>query len=265
MTILETFGEAHAQKSVAVDGLADLLALGSDFEADRLNLSEKYAAGIKLYEDSVYVPVEHIRFHVYLPTTDTPVGDRQMCLMENHLLQNESEPGYCLAAAIRTDWPQGTTSNFSGITNALFTEATGFGPEGVRISQLGHVESTVQVTTRKSKVCRPQFVVLGQRLQTVRLPEWAPRNKHNKQMCYLVVHNRHFYLPKDCKMAAENVQRDVGRVQAMAQSCGLEGDYEGGWKCFVKHQSILPDQASFWQAIADELQSETGYEPVVHT
>jgi hypothetical protein len=48
MTILVAFGEAHAQKSVAVDGLVDLLALGSGFETDRLNLSEKYAAGIML-------------------------------------------------------------------------------------------------------------------------------------------------------------------------------------------------------------------------
>jgi hypothetical protein len=66
-------------------------------------------------------------------------------------------------------------------------------------------------------------------------------------------------------MAKENTQRDVGRVQAMALSCGLEGTYEDGWKRFVKYQSILPDQIKFWQAIADELQAETGYTPVVHT
>jgi hypothetical protein len=37
MTILPAFGETHEQRNVAVDGLADLLALGSGFEADRLN------------------------------------------------------------------------------------------------------------------------------------------------------------------------------------------------------------------------------------
>jgi hypothetical protein len=252
MTILDAFGEAHEQKTVAVDGLADLLVLGSGFEADRLNLSEKYAADIKLYEDSLYEQVEHIRFRVYLPTTDTAVGDRQTYLMQNHILQNYSEAGYCLATAIRTNWPKGTTPNFSSITNELFTEMTGFGAEGVQISQLSHVESAVQVTTRKGKVYKPQFVVLDQRFQTVRLPEWTPRNKNNKQLCHLVVHNGHFYLCRDANMARDNVQRDVGRVQAMAKSCGLEGIYEDAWKRFVRHQNILPDQVKFWQAIADE-------------
>ena len=86
--------EAHEQTTVAVDGLADLLALDSGFEADRLNLKEKYSNDIKLYKDSVYEQVRQIRFDVHLPTTDTAVGDRQTYLMENHLLQNRSEPGY---------------------------------------------------------------------------------------------------------------------------------------------------------------------------
>ena len=108
----------HEQKNVAVEGLADLLALGGGFEADRLNLSEKYEAGEKLYEDSVYEQVTKIRFRVYLPTTDTAVGDRQTYLMKEHILQNESEPGYCLATAIRSNWPKGTP-NSSGITNHM--------------------------------------------------------------------------------------------------------------------------------------------------
>jgi hypothetical protein len=163
MTILAAFGEAHEQKTVAVDGLADLLALGSGFEADRLNLSEKYASDLKMNEDSVYEAVEYIRFRVYLPTTDTAVGDRQTHLMKQYLLQNYSDSGYCLATAIRTNWPKGKTPDFSGITNELFTEMTGLGAEGVQISQLSHVESTVQITTRKGKVYKPQFVVLDQR------------------------------------------------------------------------------------------------------
>ena len=85
MTILPAFGETHGQKNVAVDGLADLLALGSGFEADRLNLDEKYAVGIKMYENSVYEQVRQIRFRVYLPTTDTAVGDRQTYLMKEHI------------------------------------------------------------------------------------------------------------------------------------------------------------------------------------
>ena len=177
--------EPHEQKNVPVDNLSDLLAIGSGFEADRLNLSEKYEAGEKLYEDSVYKQVTKIRFRVYIPTTNTAVGDRQTYLMKEHILQNESEPGYCLATAIRSNWSNGTP-NFSGITDQLFTEMTGFGAEGVQISQLSHVESTVQVTTRKGKIYKPQFVVFDLRFQTARLPEWTPRNKHQKHLCYLV-------------------------------------------------------------------------------
>lgn len=128
----------------------------------------------------------------------------------------------------------------------------GFGVKGVRIPQLGYVESTVQMATRKGIVYKPQFVVLGQRLQTVRLPEWTPRNKNQS------VYNRFSYLCKDHKVAAENTQRDVGKVQAMAQSCGLEGAYEGAWEHCVEYQNALPDQTKFWQAIANELQTETG-------
>ena len=197
--------EAHEQKNVHVDNLRDRLTLGSGFEADRLNLDEKYAADIKLYEDSVYEQVRQIRFRVYLPTTNTAVGDRQTYLMKEHILQNESKPGYCLATANRTNWPKGKTPDFSGITNELFTEMTGFGVEGVQISQLSHVESAVQVTTCKGKVYKPQLVVLDQRFQTVRLPGWASRNKNNKQLCYLVVYNAHFYLCKDHNMARDNV------------------------------------------------------------
>ena len=138
MTILDAFGEANEQKIVPVDSLADLLVLGSRFEADWLNLTEGYLSDLKVNDVSEYVAVEMIRFRVYLPTTDTAVGERQTYLMEIHLLQNESESGYCLATAIRTNWPKCTTPNFSGITNELFTEATDFSVEGVRISQ-GHL------------------------------------------------------------------------------------------------------------------------------
>lgn len=106
MAILETFGEAHEQEAMPVEGVVDLLALGSGFEADRLNLHEKYSNDIKLYEHSAYGAVQQIRFRVYLPTTDTAVGGRQTYLMENHLLQNVSEAGYCLATAIRSSWPK---------------------------------------------------------------------------------------------------------------------------------------------------------------
>ena len=186
-------------------------------------MDEKYAANMKLYEDSTYEQVRQIRFRVYLPTTDTAVGDLQTYLMQNHLLHNESEPGYCLGTAIRSNWPKGKTPDFSGITNEVFTEVTGIGAKGVQISQLGHVESAVQVTTRKGKVYNPQSVVLDQRFQTARLPERKARNKSNTQLCFLCVHNGHFFLYKDHNMARHNVQRDVGKVQAMAKSCGLEG------------------------------------------
>ena len=69
---------------------------------------------------------------------------RQTYLMENHILQNGSEPGFCLATAIRSNWPAGATPNFSGITNQMFTETTGLSAGGVQISQLGHAEANVQ-------------------------------------------------------------------------------------------------------------------------
>ena len=72
MTILA--GKANEQNNVLVDSLVDLAALGSGFEADRLDLSEKYASDLKVNKHSVYEQVEHIRFCVYLPTTNTAVG-----------------------------------------------------------------------------------------------------------------------------------------------------------------------------------------------
>ena len=63
-------------------------------------------------------------------------------------------------------------------------------------------------------------------------------------------------------MGAGNVQRGIGRIKAMVQSCCLEGAYEDSWERFVKHQKVLPDQTKFWQAITNELQAKTGYEPV---
>ena len=86
-----------------MEDVADLLTLDSGFEADRLNLSEKYAGGDKNYEDSVYEQVEHIRFRVYLPTIDKVVGDRQTYLMENRILQNELESGYLLPCHCNPD------------------------------------------------------------------------------------------------------------------------------------------------------------------
>lgn len=270
---LGKYFDSHAMTSIAgadlsnvrISSLRDILALGGRFEADRLALEESYA----MDGDANYYDVSKIRFAIMVPRFGTSYGDLFSKMLNSSFIdKNESEPGFCLAQAIRTTWPKTLRgANFEFLTNEKFTELTGFGSEGVRIQDLSHVEKTVVYTNRVKRVFHPRFVVFDQRLNLIRLPEFKPTtntSKKSRQFCFLLAHSSHFYIINS-HVATQNTRRDLGRIQAMWSSCGREVNYEYAYKQFYHHQNILPDFHRFWEVITDEITTETGYTPSITT
>jgi len=195
--------------NVRVAGFNDLCRLLYDFLVEREELDEQYTseAEVQQLDDGIlemsnYLPVDKVRFRVYIPTFVDLVGDRQSHLLTSVLRQNDCEPGTCLWNAIRQQ--NSRRPNLSKVTDEEFQRQTGIGTEGIRLDQLAQVEERFVYRNRVGNESRLALVVFDIRLNLLRLPPYTEHTDRNtKQFTSLVMFNRHFYSPKTPQLATE--------------------------------------------------------------